>query len=29
MAHSVIPSNEEDGVARFIEQMVRQTEEME
>lgn len=29
MAHSIIPSNEEDGVAQFIEQMVKQTEEME
>lgn len=29
MAHSVIPSNDEDGVARFIEQMMKQTEEME
>lgn len=29
MANSVIPSNEEDGVARFIEQMMKQTEEME
>lgn len=29
MAHSIIPSNEEDGVARFIEQMVKQTGEME
>ncbi|MCM1498024.1 MAG: HAD family hydrolase [Clostridium sp.] len=28
MAHSVIPSNEEDGVARFIEQMMEQ-EKME
>ena len=29
MAHSVIPSNDEDGVARFIEQMMKQTGEME
>lgn len=29
MADSVIPSNEEDGVARFIEQIVKQTAEME
>lgn len=29
MADAVIPSNDEDGVARFIEQMVKQTEEME
>lgn len=29
MANAVIPSNDEDGVARFIEQMVKQTEEME
>lgn len=29
MADSVIPSNEEDGVARFMEQMVKQSEEME
>lgn len=29
MAHSIIPSNDEDGVARFIEQMVKQTGEME
>lgn len=29
MADSIIPSNEEDGVARFIEQMVKQCEEME
>ncbi|MDO5154821.1 MAG: Cof-type HAD-IIB family hydrolase [Eubacteriales bacterium] len=29
MADSVIPSNVEDGVARFIEQMVKQGEEME
>ena len=29
LANSVIPSNEEDGVARFIEQMVRQTGGME
>ena len=29
MADAVIPSNDEDGVARFIEQMVKQTVEME
>lgn len=29
MADAVIPSNDEDGVARFIEQMVKQTEEMD
>lgn len=29
MADSVIPSNDEDGVARFIEQMIKQTGEME
>jgi len=29
MADSVIPSNDEDGVARFMEQMVIQSEEME
>lgn len=29
MADTVIPSNDEDGVARFIEQMMKQTGEME
>lgn len=29
MAHSVLPSNEEDGVARYIEQMMQQSKEME
>ena len=29
LAHSVIPSNDEDGVARLIEQMMMQTGEME
>ena len=29
MAHSVIPSNEEDGVARYIEQVMQQSKEME
>lgn len=29
LAASIIPSNDEDGVARFIEQMVKQTTEME
>lgn len=29
MADAVIPSNDEDGVARFIEQMIKQTVEME
>ena len=29
MAHSVLPSNEEDGVAMYIEQMMKQTGEME
>lgn len=29
MADSVIPSNDEDGVARFLEQMMKQTGEME
>lgn len=29
IAHAIIPSNEEDGVAQYIEQMVKQNEEME
>ncbi len=29
MAHSVLPSNEENGVAMYIEQMMKQTGEME
>ena len=29
MAHSVLPSNEENGVAVYIEQMMKQTGEME
>ena len=29
MAHSILPSNEEDGVARYIEQVMQQIKEME
>ena len=29
MAHSVLPSNEEDGVAKYIEQVMQQSKEME